>query len=374
MRVLYITPHPNARNGISKYAVIYRNSMVENYNLDFDTVFMEEKKYSLKEVKACVEKIDMQSFDLIHAEIGVGTNSTFYLLALLALKNKNIKILVTLHDPPLFLFSPTLVFYKHSTKGILNKVCRKCTDAIFNVTLLPIIVRRFKNYIVLNKGAVPILHKKYKNITVEYIPLIAYSADKALKFAKSNQCNKTKYNVLFYGFVAKSKGLEILLEAIQLLLNKNIKINLKVVGGFLSESYRKYIDEEINQRGLSQNVYIYGYVPEDKLNAVFNECGILVLPYFATGLCSGSASIIEGMQRGMAVVVSDINRFKLEFNDGEDVLMFKSGNAIDLADKLELLLKDEQLFCKLAANARKRIETLHSQKMFAVNFMRFIRC
>ena len=48
MRVLYITPHPNARNGISKYAVIYRNSMVENYNLDFDTVFMEEKNTRLK--------------------------------------------------------------------------------------------------------------------------------------------------------------------------------------------------------------------------------------------------------------------------------------------------------------------------------------
>ena len=104
------------------------------------------------------------------------------------------------------------------------------------------------------------------------------------------------------------------------------------------------------------------------MNAVFNECGILILPYFATGSCSGSASIIEGMQRGLAVVVSDINRFKLEFNDGEDVLMFKSGNAIDLADKLELLLKDEQLFCKLAANARKRIETLHSQKNVCSKF------
>lgn len=173
---------------------------------------------------------------------------------------------------------------------------------------------------------------------------------------KKNESLIKKYGINKYDFVIvivatefARKGVSELIQAVSLL--KKYDIKLLVVGKAKDEGTRKgdtYYKENAQSLGISKNVVFTGMV--DDLNAHYNLGDIFVLPtkYEAFGIPT-----LEAMSCGLPIINSKIGAGEL-ITDGHDGLHLTNPNNIkEIADKIEILILDENMRIKLGISARK---------------------
>lgn len=137
--------------------------------------------------------------------------------------------------------------------------------------------------------------------------------------------------LLFFGLIRPYKGLSVLIEALGILGTKNIRPKLVIAGEFW-EPVRPYRDE-IARQGLESQVFILeGYVPDDRIGALFERSDILVAPYLR-GTQSGSVALAQSY--GLPIVASASIASGIETMEGYPLSIFETGNARDLARAIE---------------------------------------
>ena len=102
---------------------------------------------------------------------------------------------------------------------------------------------------------------------------------------------------------------------------------------------------------------------------LYSEAKIFTLSSRSEGL---SNVLIESGAFGCARLSSDTVGARELINDGTNGLIFKNGDANDLKDKLEMLLKDENLRQKLAKNASENAN-LFSKENIIKQWREFIK-
>ena len=118
---------------------------------------------------------------------------------------------------------------------------------------------------------------------------------------------------------------------------------------------------------LGLNVKFLGHTSD--VIKLYSEAKIFVLSSRSEGL---SNVLIESGAFGCARLGSDTVGARELINDGTDGLIFKNGDANDLKDKLEMLLKDKNLRQKLAKNARESAN-LFSKENIIKQWREFIK-
>ena len=83
-----------------------------------------------------------------------------------------------------------------------------------------------------------------------------------------------------------------------------------------------------------------------------------VFPSFREGL---PLAMLEMMACGLPVVASDIPEIKSVITDGQDGLLYASGNAAELANKLLRLINNESLRARLGQQARRTVESEYGE-------------
>jgi glycosyltransferase involved in cell wall biosynthesis len=143
--------------------------------------------------------------------------------------------------------------------------------------------------------------------------------------------------VLFFGNIAPYKGVEYLVEAMELLRGRIGKCKLVIAGRPKgSESYWAEIDGRIDSSPLREHVVRHiEYVPDDCTEIYFKAADILVLPYthvFQSGVLFLSYSF------GLPVIASDIAAMK------EDIIEGVTGYVCSPADPQALAGAIERYF------------------------------
>lgn len=110
--------------------------------------------------------------------------------------------------------------------------------------------------------------------------------------------------LLFFGYVRKYKGLDLLIKSIKLLYDKNPNLNLKlfVAGEFYDDKniYIKLIDE----LEISNIVLIYDqYIPNEKVKEFFIASDLVILPY-RSATQSGILNLAFGFNK--PVIITDV--------------------------------------------------------------------
>jgi glycosyltransferase involved in cell wall biosynthesis len=107
--------------------------------------------------------------------------------------------------------------------------------------------------------------------------------------------------VLFFGYVRRYKGLQILLSALQE-VRKTLPVHLLVVGEFYVDQaeYQKQIED----LGLQSSVTVVAdYVPNDRVAAYFSAADVVILPYLSATQ-SGITQIAYNFDK--PVIASDV--------------------------------------------------------------------
>jgi glycosyltransferase involved in cell wall biosynthesis len=145
------------------------------------------------------------------------------------------------------------------------------------------------------------------------------------------------------------KGVDVLLRALAGLAAAGVPFRACLVGsGALLTAHRQLL-QVLN---LDRTVAITGHVPDafDYLR----HADIFVLPSLQEG--SGSVSLLEALQAGIAVVASDCDGIPEDLVRDRDALLVAPGDSLALNDALARLLTDEPLRARLAARARQVYE------------------
>ena len=121
---------------------------------------------------------------------------------------------------------------------------------------------------------------KNKKIIVSPLPLFNNFGKKASKQLAIKKLNldKKQRHLLFFGFIRKYKGLDILLDAMADSRIRKLNIKLLVVGEFFG-SKEEYF-EQVDKLGLKENVVFRSeYVPGEEVKYYFCASDMVVQPY-----------------------------------------------------------------------------------------------
>jgi glycosyltransferase involved in cell wall biosynthesis len=150
--------------------------------------------------------------------------------------------------------------------------------------------------------------------------------------------------VLFFGQVKKSKGLAVLLRAMQ-----QVPAGRLVVAGPPRDVSPRALRRLIEKEGPAGRVTVVNrFIEAGERDALFRNAAVVAIPYLR-GYQSGV--LVTAMSSGKAVAASGIAAHRALIADGRNGLLFPPGDAGALAAGLNRLLGDEPLRRALGTGA-----------------------
>jgi len=147
-----------------------------------------------------------------------------------------------------------------------------------------------------------------------------------------NSIENDKRNILFFGTIRKSKGLDIFLKAIKQINTEYLStLNFIIAGKDKSNIYKSInIDNYINIKRINR------FISENELKYLFHNSDYIVLPYkeiYQSGLAELSICL------RLPIIASDLNFFKETLSKYPSFgHMFKNRMYIDLARTIENII------------------------------------
>ena len=290
----------------------------------------------------------------------------------------------------LYRFNPNLVyltltasgngFYKDALIAIIAKVFgKKVVIHFHNKGVSERQDKWFDNllYKMVFKKTEVILLSKYLYADIEkYVPIerVHYCANgipenRLIKLiAKTND---VKVEILFLSNLIASKGVFVLLEACQILQAKNLPFHCTYVGGG-GDVTEEQFQGKIIALGLSNNVKYIGRKYGIDKEEVFAKADIFAFPTYYNNETFGLVNI-EAMQFSLPVVATFEGGIPDVVKDGETGFLVKQNDAEELAEKLEILIKDPKLRAQMGQNGRKRYEELFTIEVFEKRFANILK-
>lgn len=121
--------------------------------------------------------------------------------------------------------------------------------------------------------------------------------------------------LLFFGYIRKYKGLDILLEALNLLKVESFKIKLIVAGEFYDD--KEFYSELIKKYNLENLIIMQNeYIPNEKVKEYFLVSDVVVLPY-RSATQSGILNLAYGFRKPVIVTkVGGLAEFVIDESTG----------------------------------------------------------
>ena len=146
-------------------------------------------------------------------------------------------------------------------------------------------------------------------------------------------------------------------------VNKNIKYKLLLLG---DGELKNELMEFTNSIGIHNNVDFLGYKKDVK--QILNECVVGVFPSQKEGL---PLALLEMMSMSLPTLASDIPEIVDLIEDGYNGVIFHLNDLNDFVNKLENLVKDENLRISLAVNSRLSVEKRFGRSSNATMYEEF---
>jgi glycosyltransferase involved in cell wall biosynthesis len=394
-KILYVAPWPPQKNGIADYAWNFKQNL-EQTGFAVDTLATDEKRWDklslpglAREIKILRALIHSGNYSVIHVESGGSLVREFIFAYYTArwVKETDIKLVITVHD------APTLIDKKYfmawTVSVILNMSMDKMKKRIMRFFWLSSLISHPAQNLFTRLH--DHMHKKiYANCHMVFALTAKGQASIAAMYNLSTKARVLPHTILLnrqpvkrtdlfaksegkiiiavIGFIADSKGIDTLLEAVALLTRKKPELKDKftvwICGDIASATAARYRDlllgfikDDHARSGV--HIEFKGFIPEEAMDHLLSLIDIMVVPAKPTTIYPTSGSIIRGMTAGKALVVSDVRGYSSEISDNVTGLLFQ-GSAKQLADKLLLLLTKPDLRISLGKNARRHILDEHS--------------
>lgn len=155
--------------------------------------------------------------------------------------------------------------------------------------------------------------------------------------------------VFYIGRLVREKGVQVLVDAIPLILAQDEKVKFIIAG---KGPYSSNLQEKVRQMGIENRVYFTGYIDEETKNSLYNWSNVAVFPslYEPFGIVA-----LEAMAAKIPVIVSDTGGLGEIVEHGVDGLKVYTGSPKSLADMILWVLKDSLKAKELQEKAYEKV-------------------
>ena len=170
---------------------------------------------------------------------------------------------------------------------------------------------------------------------------------------------KTKIIFAVIGTVITMKGQDIFLEAIHKINDsKKIGAEFWLIGEIQESSYCNYIKQEIVKEF---SVKLLGEMTREEIQNAYTQIDVLVCPSREDSL---PIVVTEAMMYAKVCIVSDLIGMADYISHGENGLICKTGDAEDLAEKINWVFQNKDKLQQIGANARLVYEKYFTMECF----------
>jgi len=156
--------------------------------------------------------------------------------------------------------------------------------------------------------------------------------------------------IMAMGRITKEKGFHIALEAVQHLVQQNMRIKFIIVG---SGEYLDKLKVMVQKHDLKDHVLFTGFVENIDTVKYYNGCDIVLNPSLTA---EGSQLVIlEAMSCGKPVIASKVGGINSIVIDGRNGFLVEPGKARIISDKIKEIVNSKSLAQRISASARKTV-------------------
>lgn len=176
----------------------------------------------------------------------------------------------------------------------------------------------------------------------------------------------------FIGSFYAYEGLNILLDALPLMLRSNPEIRLLLTGGGFQE---QALREQAQRLGVADKVVFTGRVPNSEVTRYYDLVDVLVYPRLSMRLTELVTPLkpLEAMAQGRLVAASDVGGHRELIQPGVTGVLFKAGDPADLARVVLDLIANVQRWPAIKAAGRNYVESERNWARSVSNYQKLYR-
>lgn len=178
--------------------------------------------------------------------------------------------------------------------------------------------------------------------------------------------------LLFLSNLIEKKGVFVLLDALQILKIKGNSFICDFVGGGTSEIDAATLNREIAQRGLNETTFYRGEKFGEAKEECLNQADIFVFPTYYDNECFPLV-LLEAMSYGLPCVTTREGAISDIIDDGVNGLIAERADAESLAEKIEILLSDNELRFMMGKAGREKFMKEFTLDMFEHRMNRILK-
>lgn len=185
----------------------------------------------------------------------------------------------------------------------------------------------------------------------------------------AKRLDKFPVHVTYIGMLGKNRGIEEVIEAGSLLDPQMVRIDIRGFGQMKSE-----LRTLAEQKKATNIVDFLDPVPQNQILLTLEGTAdiglVLTKPTSLNHQLTVSNKIFDYINAGMPVIMSNVEEHKRLNQQFEFGVLVDSVDATHIAEAINALIHNPELYCKLAQNAKKAAEKLNwdneEQKLYAI--------
>jgi glycosyltransferase involved in cell wall biosynthesis len=319
---------------------------------DYDYKFV---NFTHKDIEEYFKKLlNRFSPEIVHFHNIIGLSVGLIHIA----KQRGVKTVLTLHDHWGFCFKNTLIKNDNEICQDFSR-CSECMPVISGENNLNLPMQMRQDFFAMQLEEVDAFISPSRYLADTYIRAgippkkmyVIWNGIDVQKFASIKKIPDPSgcIRFTFIGYFGKHKGIQVLLDALQYMDIKQ-KLVLNLIGsGDLIEQYKK----EVAGKGLNDRVKFWGRI--ENIEGAYAKTDVFILPSIWPE--NQPVSITEAMSAGIPVIASNGGGIPELIEHDKTGLLFETGNARDLAEKMSQFIEKPENIRLLGKHAFEKIKT-----------------
>ena len=176
--------------------------------------------------------------------------------------------------------------------------------------------------------------------------------------------SENKPTLLFLSNIVKTKGVLDFLEALSFLQKKQVPYKAFLVGEISASVPKKLLFKKITDYNLGDNVQYIGALYGNDKNRALVHSDIFVFPTYREAF---PLVILEAMRAGLPIISTFEGAIPEIVENNKNGFLVNQRDVLDLANKLETLIKEKDKRSTFGKRSLKKFKTLYTVQTFEGN-------
>jgi len=178
-----------------------------------------------------------------------------------------------------------------------------------------------------------------------------------IKKIKNKNISKIKNSIIYVGGITKIRGFDQIIDSFNIINKKGIKFTFNIVGPIQHEEYKNELLRKISEYNLNEYITFHGLIPYNEVFEHIEKSIVGMLCYLPepNHLVTFPNKIFEYISVGTPVIASNFPLYKQIINESKCGMLVNPLNPIDIAEKLEYSILNQDKMIELGENGKKSV-------------------